>query len=220
MPTPAEMGWEQISAVTWLTPQGHQVDANGIWRGVGGGAASPGSLFANTGSLQRQTAFGGALAGPFLPGAPYIPGNIRTASESAFVSFQAGSQPRPPVPFDDIARAAITFLPNPGGGGAPGPGAPGPRGLPGLPGPRGPTGPQGPPGPPGREGAPGSRAEPGRPGAPGQPGAVGPPGPPGPSCTSCLAPGGYSAASASGVAVPSFNIWRTDRTAPTWLFRR
>ncbi len=78
------------------------------------------------------------------------------------------------------------------------------------------VGPTGRTGPAGERGATGARGEPGLRGEPGRPGVRGPAGPPG-------APGRCDcpprvAAGARGVAVPTFNLWRFDRTAPLTVF--
>jgi len=119
---------------------------------------------------------------------------------------------------------------------APQPGATGRTGSAGSAGQRGPPGPPGPPGPSGSTGGVGPRGEPGvegRPGPAGSEGAAGargergaagrsgPRGGPGPAgqCPPCGA-SGFSGGAGAGLAVPTFNLWRFDRTAPSILFRR
>ena len=110
----------------------------------------------------------------------------------------------------------------------PGPGDRGRTGERGVPGTRGGTGPtgrtgepgaEGRPGPAGERGAAGARGERGLRGQAGSPGRVGPRGPPGAPgrCPVCPAP---VAARASGVALPTFNLWRFDRSAPLMRFSR
>ncbi len=131
-----------------------------------------------------------------------------------------------------------SFAAQPGPAGATGPTGPtGTRGaigigLPGRPGPAGPrgfAGPQGPAGPPGARGegtggfpVPGTPGEPGRPGTAGTAGARGPAGPPGaPGAPGVCPPCGFSPAvgRSTGFALPTFNLWRFDRTAPLVQFR-
>ncbi len=116
-----------------------------------------------------------------------------------------------------------SFLPQPGGIDRPAPGGISfPVGLPGEVGPAGPAGPAGRPGPAGPRGPAGGRGERGLPGdrgAPGLRGARGPAGPPG-AAGVCDCPPRLSAGArgAGGVAVPTFNLWRFDRTAPLTVF--
>jgi len=109
------------------------------------------------------------------------------------------------------------------------PGPRGPRGATGV-GTRGPRGFQGPPGEPGRDapesgggfpvpGTPGERGRRGLPGLPGlrgEKGERGAPGAPG-VCPPC----GFSPSTGGGgIGIPTFNLWRFDRTAPLMRFRR
>ncbi len=95
-------------------------------------------------------------------------------------------------------------------------------GLPGEVGPGGPAGPAGRTGPAGPRGPAGGRGERGLPGASGPAGMRGPSGPPGaPGAAGvCDCPPRISAGArgAAGLAVPTFNLWRFDRTAPLTVF--
>ncbi len=169
-----------------------------------------------------------ALAAPtmgFLASDPSLGGNVPGAMQlptagrggDVFGSLSIGGfSSLPTIP----SISTSGFLPQPRGGGLPAtggvsvsvglPGEVGPGGPPGPPGRTGPAGPRGPAGGRGERGLPGDR------GAAGLRGARGPAGPPG-AAGICDCPPRV-AAGARGVAVPTFNLWRFDRTAPLTVF--
>ncbi len=84
---------------------------------------------------------------------------------------------------------------------------------------RGEVGATGRTGSPGERGAAGARGEPGLRGEPGPQGLRGPPGPAGaPGRCDCPPRLPARAGGAAGLAVPTFNLWRFDRTAPLTVF--
>ncbi len=83
---------------------------------------------------------------------------------------------------------------------------------------RGEVGATGRAGSPGERGVAGASGEPGLRGEPGPQGLRGPPGPPG-AAGSCNCPSAL-VTGASGIAIPTFNLWRVDRAAPLMRFAR
>lgn len=143
-----------------------------------------------------------------------------------------GDRGVPGVPGTPGERGGTGSTGAPGRAGERGP--PGPRGIPGLAGLVGPRGERGFAGPPGESAdeqtilervldrlppwpRPGERGEPGGRGERGQRGEKGDKGEPG-ECPVCPVPGGPPGL--AGLAVPFFNLWRHDTTAPDVVFAR